>query len=392
MRQEEASTARARHAPSTVPNGFKQTEVGIIPEDWRVEPLEALATFLDGKRRPVKDSDRAKMKGSIPYYGASGIVDYVNDYIFDEDLILLGEDGENIISRSVRLAFRISGKAWVNNHAHVIRPNNDVSIGFLADYLESLNYEQYNSGTAQPKLNKQTCLRLPISIPPTLAEQQAIAEALSDADTLIEGLESLIAKKRAIKQGTVQELLTGKRRLPGFEGEWIIAPIKRICSMKSGNSITGDQIDDHSAYPCFGGNGLRGYTSAYTHDGVYCLIGRQGALCGNVVVARGKFFASEHAVVVSTNNEADTNWLAYVLQRMNLNQYSESSAQPGLSVTKLLVLELYFPPTAAEQSAIATILTGMDDEIAALESKLTKARAVKQGMMQELLTGRIRLV
>jgi type I restriction enzyme S subunit len=100
--------------------GFKQTEAGVIPQDWSLRQLGDVVEFLDGRRRPVKDADRAKMRASIPYYGASGIVDYVNDYLFDEDLILLGEDGENILSRNCRLAFRISGKAWVNNHAHVL--------------------------------------------------------------------------------------------------------------------------------------------------------------------------------------------------------------------------------------------------------------------------------
>lgn len=165
---------------SKIPAGYKQTEIGVIPEDWLLRPLAEVVTFLDGKRRPVKDADRAKMQGSIPYYGASGIVDYVNDYLFDDELILLGEDGENIISRNCRLAFRISGKTWVNNHAHVLKPDSNTSIGFLTDYLESLNYERFNSGTAQPKLNKQTCSNILVAIPPTKAEQEAIAEALSD--------------------------------------------------------------------------------------------------------------------------------------------------------------------------------------------------------------------
>ena len=174
------------------------------------------------------------MRGTIPYYGASGIVDYVNDYLFDEDLILLGEDGENILSRNRRLAFRIAGKAWVNNHAHVLKPTPDVSIGFLTDSLELLNYERFNSGTAQPKLNKQTCMGIPIPFPPTFTEQEAIAEALSDADALIESLEQLLTKKRQIKKGAMQELLTGKKRLPGFSGKW---EIKRVSEF--GEVVTG---------------------------------------------------------------------------------------------------------------------------------------------------------
>jgi type I restriction enzyme, S subunit len=193
--------------------GYKQTEVGMIPEDWEVRPLGSVVDFLDNQRRPVKDGDRAKMRGSVPYYGASGIVDYVNDYLFDEELILLGEDGENILSRNCRLAFRISGKAWVNNHAHVLRPNQDMDIGYLADFLESLDYGQYNSGTAQPKLNKETCSGIPVALPPTRSEQSAIASILSSMDSELAVLEEKLLKARAVKQGMMQELLTGRKRL-----------------------------------------------------------------------------------------------------------------------------------------------------------------------------------
>jgi type I restriction enzyme, S subunit len=210
---QELLTGKKRLPGFATEPGYKQTEVGVIPEGWGLRPLGEVVTFLDGKRRPVKDADRAKMHGSIPYYGASGIVDYVNDYLFDEDLILLAEDGENILSRNCCLAFRISGKAWVNNHAHVLRPNPDVSIGFLTDYLESLNYERFNSGTAQPKLNKQACIGIPIALPPALAEQEAIAAILTDMDAEIAALEAKLVKTRQLKQGMMKELLTGKIRL-----------------------------------------------------------------------------------------------------------------------------------------------------------------------------------
>ena len=189
----------------------------------------------------------------------------------------------------------------------------------------------------------------------------------------------------------MQELLTGQRRLPGFSGEWQIRRLRDICQMKSGQSITSEAINEFSEFPCYGGNGLRGFTNSYTHEGSYALIGRQGALCGNVVTVKGQFFASEHAIVVTPSSTTNIEWLAVTLIRMNLNQYSESSAQPGLSVSKLLVFEINNPPVD-EQTAIATILSTLDSDIAALQSQLVKARQIKQGMAQELLTGRIRLV
>lgn len=192
--------------------GFKQTELGRIPEDWKVVSLGEAVEFLDGQRKPIKASDRAKINGIYPYYGASGIVDYVNDYIFDEDLILLGEDGDNILSRNSPLSFKVSGKIWVNNHAHVLRPNQNFNITFLTSFLESLDYALLNSGTAQPKLNKATCLKIKVAKPPK-NEQTAIATVLSDMDAEIQALQQRLDKTRDIKQGMMQQLLTGKVRL-----------------------------------------------------------------------------------------------------------------------------------------------------------------------------------
>jgi type I restriction enzyme S subunit len=193
--------------------GSQLTELGEIPEDWEVCKLEDAANFLDGQRRPVKSGERAKMQGIYPYYGASGIVDYVNDFIFDGEFILLGEDGENILSRSSPLAFKAEGKIWVNNHAHVMQPKDSFNIDFLREYLESLDYSLLNSGTAQPKLNKQSCLNINV-IKPSLDEQIVISDVLTGMDSDLLELKKRLTKTKQIKQGMMQELLTGKTRLP----------------------------------------------------------------------------------------------------------------------------------------------------------------------------------
>jgi len=173
--------------------------------------------------------------------------------------------------------------------------------------------------------------------------------------------------------------------------DWDAVSLDNVCSMKSGEGITSARIDDFSPYPCYGGNGLRGFTTSYTHDGNFALIGRQGALCGNVAAATGKFFASEHAVVVTARHGVDIRWLTYILGRMNLNRYSESSAQPGLSVSKILKLPIPFPSTEAEQRAIATALRDVDVLITSLDRLIAKKRNLKQAAMQQLLTGQTRL-
>ncbi|MBR7890132.1 restriction endonuclease subunit S [Marinomonas sp. A79] len=192
--------------------GYKQTELGEVPEDWELVELGESVEFLDGLRRPVKSGDRERMRGEYRYYGASGVVDYVNDYLFDGEYILLGEDGENILSRNLPLAFKVTGKFWVNNHAHIMQPNIDFNIDYLASFLECLDYSLLNSGTAQPKLNKQNCLSIKV-IKPTKREQAAIATVLSDMDTELDALQQRLSKTQKIKQGMMQELLTGKTRL-----------------------------------------------------------------------------------------------------------------------------------------------------------------------------------
>ncbi|MBI2807294.1 MAG: restriction endonuclease subunit S [Planctomycetes bacterium] len=386
--------------------GYKQTEAGVIPEDWVLRPLGEVVMFLDGKRRPVKDVDRVKMRGSIPYYGASGIVDYVNDYLFDEELILLGEDGENILSRNCRLAFRVSGKVWVNNHAHVLKPNPDISLGFLTDYLESLNYEQYNSGTAQPKLNKHTCFRIPVALPPTKAEQEAIAGALSDADALIEALEQLVAKKRHVKQGAMQELLTGKKRVPGLTGEWELKQFGEIAQLRT------ERVDP-------GRSGRFEFCIELEHmeQGTGCLVGNtttsegsslksvfreNDVLFGKLRAYLRKYWLADRAGVCSTEIWVLTPKAArvtsdYLFQLVKVDGFIDAATtaygthmpRSDWNVVKKYELSL---PSPSEQAAIAAILADMDAEIATLEAKLAKARQIKQGMMQELLTGRIRLV
>jgi type I restriction enzyme S subunit len=181
-------------------------------EDWEVVELGDAIEFLDNVRKPIKSSDRLAMQGIYPYYGASGIIDYVNDYLFDDELILLGEDGDNILSRSSPLAFKVKGKIWVNNHAHVLKPKDDFHIDFLTPYLESLDYKLLNTGTAQPKLNKQVCSKIKVLKPP-LFEQTHIAIILSDMDGAIAGLEKQLEKYRGVKVGLMQELLSGRKRL-----------------------------------------------------------------------------------------------------------------------------------------------------------------------------------
>lgn len=159
---------------------------------------------------------------------------------------------------------------------------------------------------------------------------------------------------------------------------WNVLALKHVVSMQSGEQITAEDIEPNGDYPVFGGNGLRGYTSAFTHDGFYALVGRQGALCGNVNYAKGKFWASEHAVVVTPLLQCSTVWLGELLRAMNLGQYSMTAAQPGLSVDAIGKLRIPLP-SQKEQAAIATFL---ERETAKIDSLIAKQEGLIE-LLQE---------
>ena len=394
---------------SAIPVGYKQTEVGLIPEDWDAVPLSRIGQFKNG----INKGSEAFGHGSpfvnlMDVFGVSSIksgdaLGLVKTSEAEQKTYNL-KHGDVIFIRSSVKPSGVGLTAVVevdlprtvySGFLIRFRDNDALDIGFKRHCFYSEKFRSKligaSSVSANTNINQDNLRKLLIALPPNATEQRAIAAALSDVDALLAKLDQFIAKKRDLKQAAMQQLLTGQTRLPGFSGAWEVKRLGEICTMKSGEGITSANIDDHSKFPCYGGNGLRGYTARYTHDGPYALIGRQGALCGNVVSVDGRFFASEHAVVVTPLKGTNIQWLAVVLARMNLNQYSESSAQPGLSVSKLLVMSWAVPPLP-EQTAIATVLSDMDAELAALEARRDKTRALKQGMMQELLTGRIRLV
>ena len=181
---------------------FKQDNGKPFP-DWENNTLGNLSTFFDTERIPLSSDERKSKQGIYPYYGASGIIDSVNDYIFDGEYILLAEDGANIINRSTPIAFIAKGKFWVNNHAHILKAKG--SNKFLVEYLENLRYEKYNTGTAQPKLNAEVCKKIKIKIP-SLIEQEKIANFLTSIDKKIDAVGLQMEKLEEFKKGLLQKM------------------------------------------------------------------------------------------------------------------------------------------------------------------------------------------
>ena len=177
---------------------------------------------------------------------------------------------------------------------------------------------------------------------------------------------------------------TPEIRFKGFTDDWEQRKLGEVAQeFKSGNSLKADEIDITGDYPVYGGNGLRGYTSTYNHDGEYALIGRQGALCGNMNYSAGKAYFTEHAVVVKADENNDTRFLYYMLDTMNLGQYSDQSAQPGLAVNKLVKLENSFPKKE-EQQQMGAYFRSLDHLITLHQRKCDEVKSLKKYMLQKM--------
>ncbi len=410
--------------------GYKQTEVGIIPEDWDVVNLSSLSKGLQNgvffkpsrKGRGVKLINVGDLYVHIP-------IDLENLELFDatndEVARFMVKSGDLFFTRSSVVP---SGIAHCNIYlspkfetivfdSHVIRCRPDaknVNSSYLFRYCVASTARNYlvshaKTGT-MTTIDQGVLARCPVVIPPTLAEQEAIAEALSDADTLIEALEQLIAKKRQVKQGAMSELLTGKRRVVE-SGEWEVKTIGEIGykflnggtpSTKKeeyweGNIpwITGaDFIDQKVA-------DIRRYitTEAVNNSatnviekGNLLVVTRTGV--GKIAIAPFDLAISQDITGVYLKKEymlPEFLYWYFTYNTGSLRNLNQGTSIAGITRDTLISLSVPVPPLL-EQTAIAEILSDMDAEIAALEEKLSKAREVKAGMMSVLLTGRVRLV
>jgi type I restriction enzyme, S subunit len=394
-----------------VPEGYKKTKVGTIPNEWNIKPLSKMCCFLDEKRRPIKEADRKKMQGKYPYYGASGIIDYVNDFIFEEELILLGEDGANILARSTPLAFKVKGKIWVNNHAHVLKPNQDVNITFLTEYLENIRYEKYNTGTAQPKLNKYECERILIPYP-SLSEQDRIGDIFVNLDNLIGGKKRELRQKKKQKKGLMQNLLTGKKRLPGFNDELQTVQIKNLLKEIKRN----ETWDDNKLYRLVS---IRRRSGGLFHRGD--LYGHQIKVKGLVPIKQNDFLISKmqilHGALGLVKNGFENYYVSgsYIILRardpstFNVKFFDYLTQMPimyhkayissyGVHIEKMTFnLKLYMkeeiqiPPTVEEQNKIVQVIEDSNKEINLLKKELNQLKKQKRGLMQLLLTGIVRV-
>ena len=288
----------------------------------------------------------------------------------------------------------------------VLRAKHDLSVPyFLFSQLfsEGVNdqIDKILSGSNYPAINSRDVKLIEIPCPPQVSEQRAIAEVLSDVDRLLNALEALIAKKRAIKQATMQQLLTGKTRLPGFSGAWETKRLEEVADCLDNVRVPLNETQRASMqgpYPYCGANGVLDYVNDYVLDGDVILIAEDGGhfdeFLSRPIAYRmqGKIWVNNHAHILKAKLNYDQGFLYFSLVHKNILPYLSGGTRAKLNKFEMYKIEINVPNDNDEQRAIAVILSDMDAEITALEKRRDKTRAIKQGMMQQLLTGRIRLV
>lgn len=244
-------------------------------------------------------------------------------------------------------------------------------------------------------VRKDMITKMIICIPP-IAEQSRIASALTSIDNLISSFDKLIEKKKKIKQATMQQLLTGKKRLKGFTEPWVESSIDDICNRFNNLRIPiAESRRSKGMTPYYGANGIQDYVDGFTHNGEFILLAEDGANSISdypIRYVKGKIWVNNHAHVLQAKQTiADNQYLAYAFKTIDFESNIVGSGRAKLNSETLMNLRLFIAPSIEEQKLIASVLTSMDDEILSLESKKSKYEQIKQGMMQQLLTGQIRL-
>jgi len=393
---------------TSVKAGYKQTEIGVIPEDWDVKEMEDFTiSVASGK------SNTTNELGDYPIYGSTGIIGYKKQSDYAGDKVLIARVGANAGTVN-----EVSGKYCVSDNTLMVTYQSGIDINFSYYQLINFKLKKLIFGSGQPLVTGSQIKKIAFALPKNKTEQSAIAIVLSDTDALIENVEKLIAKKKAIKQGAMQQLLAGKKRLPGFSGEWVVSPLGKLCNYQNGTALEKYFNKRNGLLVISIGNyseaGKFVETSSYIdrkyfkelkkfvlnkNDLTMILNDKTavGTIIGRVlyIEENEKYIFNQRTMRLTAKDEIEPLFLYFQINSSKTHKYIVNLSKPGTQIyvntDDITELPIAFPKSKAEQTAIVSILSDMDAEIEKLEQKKDKYIMLKQGMMQQLLTGRIRI-
>jgi type I restriction enzyme S subunit len=374
--------------------------VFVVSAPWTTETLGNVATLQRGFDLP----SRLRRRGTVPIVTSSGVEGTHCDAKVKGPGVVTGRYG------TIGEVFFVARDFWPLNTTLYVRDFHRNDPLFVSYLLRTIDFHSHSGKTGVPGVNRNDLHEVVVLLPPTKAEQETIAQALNDADALIESLEELLAKKRQMKQGAMQELLTGKRRLTGFKGkrgcrqtevgnvpqDWGLEFVESFAHITTGGRNTQDRVDD-GLYPFFVRSQTVERINSYSFDGEAVLTAGDGVGTGKVFhYINGRFDAHQRVYRISNFAERVNGYFFYLYFSSHfysrIMQMTAKSSVDSVRREMISRMLIPLPPTRAEQDGIATVFSDIDAEIGALELKLAKAHQLKTGMTQELLTGRIRLV
>ena len=331
----------------------------------------------------LKQKDVEGKNGQYPVYGASGIISHIDTYHQEENYIAIVKDGSGI----GRVTF-MPAKSSVIGTMQYILPKEGFNINYIGYCLQSLDLSKYKQGAAIPHIYFRDYGERIVKVTEDTKEQQSIVDYLDSAFAKIDAMkanaEKSLNETKALFQASLKEMLEPK------EG-WEEMKLGKFAYMKAGNFVKANDIYSEyqeGLYPCYGGNGFRGWVKEANQEGDYCLIGRQGALCGCINRAKGVFRTTEHSVTVKPYNHIPTGLVYYLLINLDLNKYATGAAQPGLSVKNIAESVIISIPPLSEQQSIVATLDSLKSKVDRLQANFEKisqeCNALKQAILRQV--------
>lgn len=361
---------------------FKHTEIGLIPEDWEVKSLVDATPLQRGFDLPKAE----QQIGPYPVVYSNGICSYHNKFMIKGPGVVTGRSG------TIGSVHYIESDYWPHNTTLWVTKFNGNYPLYVYYLFQTIDWKLYSTGSGVPTLNRNDVHEKLLPFP-TYEEQSRIATALYDIDTLIRNLDRTIEKKKNIRQGAMEQLLSGKKRLPGFKGEWKRVEIGEICKrMKRGEVLSAADMNKGIFPVIAAGVEPAGYCDKYNRNPMTISISGSGANAGFIAFHKNRIFATD-CFTISASDNYDVEFIYYVLKMRQKEIYKlqTGGAQPHVYPRDLSFLSVYYTEDIQEQRAIADTLTAMDDEIAVLQMERDKYANIRSGMMDDLLTGRKRL-
>lgn len=350
---------------------------------WRECKLVDIAEILNHVRVPLSAMERAKKQGNFPYYGASGIIDYIDDYLFDGEYVLISEDGENLKSRKTPIAFKANGKFWVNNHAHIIQGKKPFLNDLIVYFFKNLDLNEYITGAVQPKLNKANLLEIPFYLPESDEEQKAIAEVLSSLDDKIDLLHRQNKTLEALAQTLFRQWFIEEAK-----EEWEEVTLSDVMELKYGKDHK--HLND-GKIPIYGSGGIMRYgdTAIYKQESI--LIPRKGTL-NNIFYVDEPFWTVDTIFWSKINSEKISGKLLFeFLKTLNFSNMNVGSAVPSLT-TKVLNEISFALPSLKEQEEFKIYTDNAWDKIKQNQKQIQTLENLRDILLPKLLSGEIRVV